>query len=44
MVREATAAGILRYGKEDRTMNLADILTKFLSIQNRLDLYYYIMW
>ena len=30
-VREAVAAGILRMGKEDGEMNLADLLTKVLT-------------
>ena len=30
VVREAAVAGILRVGKEDGTINLADILTKVL--------------
>ena len=44
VVREAAAAGILRVGKEDGTMNLADLLTKVLIEQKRWDLCYSIMW
>ena len=44
VAREADAAGILRVGKEDGTTNLADLLTKVLTGQNRWDLCYSIMW
>ena len=44
VVREAGAAGILRVVKEDGTTNLADLLTKFLTVQKRWDLCYSIMW
>ena len=40
VIREASAAGILRVGKEDGTTNLADLLTKVLTGQNRWDLCY----
>ena len=43
MVREATAAGILIVDKEDRTTNFANLLTNFLTGQNRWDLCYSIM-
>jgi hypothetical protein len=33
VVREAAAAGILRVGKEDGQMNLADLLTKVVTGQ-----------
>jgi hypothetical protein len=36
-VREAVAAGILRVGKEDGEMNLADLLTKVIVGQKRWD-------
>ena len=35
VVREAAAAGILRFGKEDGTTNLADLLTKILPVPRR---------
>ena len=35
VVREASAAGILRFGKEDTETNLADLLTKILGWQRR---------
>ena len=44
VVREAATAGILRVGKEDGSMNLADLLTKVLTVQKRWDLCYSIMW
>jgi hypothetical protein len=37
VVREAVAAGILRVGKEDGEMNLADLLTKVIVGQKRWD-------
>ena len=42
-VREATAAGILRVGKEDGETNLADLLTKVLTGQQRWYLCYFLM-
>ena len=44
VVREAAAAGILRVGKENGTINLADLLTNVLKGQKRWDLCYSIMW
>ena len=44
VVREAAAAGILRVRKEDVNTNLADLLTKVLTRQKRLDLCYSTMW
>jgi hypothetical protein len=35
VVREAAAAGILRFGKEDGETNLADLLTKILPVPRR---------
>ena len=43
-VREAVAADILRVGKEDGDMNIADLLTKVIVGQKRWDLCWHIMW
>jgi hypothetical protein len=43
-VREATAAGILRVGKEDGETNLADVLTKALNGEKRWNICWHIMW
>jgi hypothetical protein len=43
-VREATAAGILRVGKEDVKTNLADLLTKVLNDEKRWNICWNIMW
>ena len=39
MVRESAAAGILRVGKEDGVINLADAFTKILARRQRYDLF-----
>ena len=41
---KAAAAGILRVGKEDGETNLADLLTKVLTGQQRWDLCHFLMW
>ena len=43
-VREAAMAGILRVGKEDGETNLADLLTKVLTGQQKWDLCHFLMW
>jgi hypothetical protein len=43
-VQEAVAAGILRVGKEDGEMNLADLLTKFLTGKKCWGICWHIMW
>ena len=43
-VREAAAAGILQVGKEDGQMNIADLLMKIITGQQRWDLLWSIFW
>ena len=38
IIREATAAGILRVGKEDTGTNLADVLTKLMAYLKKIGL------
>jgi hypothetical protein len=43
-VREVTAAGIVRVGKEDGETNLADLLTKVLNGEKHWNICWHIMW
>ena len=43
-VCEAAASGILIVGKEDREINLADLLTKVLTGQEQWDLCHFLIW
>jgi hypothetical protein len=44
VVREAVAAGILKVGKEDGNMNLADLLMIVLTGERRWTLCWHLMW
>ena len=43
-VCKVAAAGILRVGKEDGEMNLADLLTKVLTSEKRWNICWHLMW
>ena len=43
-VCEGAASGILRVGKEDGEMNLADLLKKVLTVQRQWDFCHFLMW